>query len=225
MAAIISSLLVLWGGGCKPDVSTPPTILASATDPVCGISLDAAQAKGASLTSEWKGNMYFFCSPACKDKFDKAPMMYHAKCPVCNATVQKTAALAAEHGGKPYFFDSAEHRAAFLKEPTKYTAELALDVVCGMEVIRAKAQEAGNTAEYQGTTYYFCGPGCKDKFLKDPAQFTGERTAICLPCGMTVVKKEAEAAGLTSTYQGNTYYFCASDCKRYFDRDPEKYLK
>lgn len=212
----------------KPVAPTPSTVTpasAPAIDAVCGAELDMSKAEGARLTSEWKGKTYYFCSPDCKGKFDRMPMMYHAKCPVCNITVQKTAALAAEHEGKAYFFDSIEHRASFLKEPAKYTGELALDVVCGMEVVKAKAAEAGLTAELNGRTYYFCGPSCKEKFLKDPAQFIGEKTAICPVCGMTVVKKDAEADGLTSVYQGSTYHFCASDCKRYFDRNPQKYLK
>lgn len=223
-------LSVIWCGGCAPPVGKPmsPAVTPAASlaiDPVCGAELDISRAKGAGLTSEWKGNTYYFCSSDCKSRFDRMPMMYHAKCPVCNTTVQKTAALAGEHGGKPYFFDSREHRAAFLKEPMKYLGGLALDVVCGMEVVTAKAAEAGLTAEHQGQTYYFCGPGCKEKFVKDPPQFLGEKTAICPVCGMTVVKKDAEADRLTSVYQGNTYYFCASDCKRYFERNPEKYLK
>jgi YHS domain-containing protein len=39
-------------------------------------------------------------------------------------------------------------------------------------------------------------------------------------CGMTVDPKNA--AG-NSEYQGKTYYFCSSGCKRAFDKEPEKY--
>ncbi|HEY4688577.1 MAG TPA: YHS domain-containing protein [Anaerolineae bacterium] len=39
------------------------------------------------------------------------------------------------------------------------------DLVCGMEVDPKTA--AGKT-EYQGQTYYFCSPGCKKAFDKDP---------------------------------------------------------
>ncbi len=41
-------------------------------------------------------------------------------------------------------------------------------------------------------------------------------------CGMTVDEKRA--AG-TSTYKGQTYYFCAKSCKEKFDKDPEKYIR
>ncbi len=41
----------------------------------------------------------------------------------------------------------------------------ALDPVCGMEVTIEGAQ---HTSEYKGTTYYFCGRGCKLDFEDDP---------------------------------------------------------
>ncbi|HEX6540778.1 MAG TPA: YHS domain-containing protein [Ktedonobacterales bacterium] len=46
-------------------------------------------------------------------------------------------------------------------------------------------------------------------------------TAIDPVCGMEV--DTAMAAG-TSEYQGQTYYFCSTGCKRRFDSDPESYL-
>lgn len=39
-------------------------------------------------------------------------------------------------------------------------------------------------------------------------------------CGMTVDEKKAAA---TSTYQGQTYYFCSVGCKQEFDRNPMQY--
>lgn len=41
-------------------------------------------------------------------------------------------------------------------------------------------------------------------------------------CKMTI--EDADAAA-TSTYKGATYYFCANQCKRKFDENPEAYLK
>lgn len=40
-------------------------------------------------------------------------------------------------------------------------------------------------------------------------------------CGMNVEESKAAA---TSSYKGQTYYFCAKGCKESFDKDPEKYL-
>ncbi|MBU6279045.1 MAG: XdhC family protein [Actinomycetales bacterium] len=43
-----------------------------------------------------------------------------------------------------------------------------VDPVCGMTVT---ANSANRPLEYQGTTYYFCAPGCRVAFQKDPAAF------------------------------------------------------
>ena len=49
-----------------------------ATDPVCGMKVDVAEAKTAKLTSEHQGKSYFFCNDACKKQFDQAPAKYAA---------------------------------------------------------------------------------------------------------------------------------------------------
>lgn len=47
---------------------------------------------------------------------------------------------------------------------------MAKDPVCGMEIDESTA--AGKS-EYQGKTYYFCAPGCKQAFDKEPAKYIG----------------------------------------------------
>jgi len=42
-------------------------------DLVCGMDVDP---KTATNKSEYKGNMYYFCSPGCKKDFDKEPEKY-----------------------------------------------------------------------------------------------------------------------------------------------------
>ena len=42
------------------------------------------------------------------------------------------------------------------------------DPVCGMDVDR---KTAAATHEYMGETYYFCAPGCKADFAKDPEKY------------------------------------------------------
>lgn len=42
-------------------------------------------------------------------------------------------------------------------------------------------------------------------------------------CGMMVDEGRSRAAGLTSEYKGKTYYFCSIQCKRQFDKSPQKY--
>ncbi len=44
-------------------------------------------------------------------------------------------------------------------------------------------------------------------------------------CQMQVDEQQAAARGLTSEYQGQTYYFCAPGCKKAFEKEPEKYVQ
>jgi Cu+-exporting ATPase len=44
----------------------------------------------------------------------------------------------------------------------------AKDPVCGMMV---DPKTAPGKAEYKGQTYYFCAPGCKSAFEKDPEKY------------------------------------------------------
>ena len=45
---------------------------------------------------------------------------------------------------------------------------MAIDPVCGMEV---DEKTATIKSEYKGQTYYFCAPGCKAFFDKDPEKY------------------------------------------------------
>ncbi len=47
---------------------------------------------------------------------------------------------------------------------------MAKDLVCGMDVDEANAPAK---SEYQGKTYYFCAPGCKRAFDRDPERYIG----------------------------------------------------
>jgi len=46
-----------------------------------------------------------------------------------------------------------------------------IDPVCDMTVDTETAQY---TSDYEGTTYYFCGGGCKRAFDKNPTEFTSK---------------------------------------------------
>ncbi len=43
-----------------------------------------------------------------------------------------------------------------------------IDPVCGMAVSRS---DVSGESTYQGKPYYFCSPGCKDRFDADPARY------------------------------------------------------
>lgn len=44
-----------------------------ARDPVCGMNVDEHKA---AATATHQGKTYYFCSPGCKAKFEKAPGQY-----------------------------------------------------------------------------------------------------------------------------------------------------
>ena len=45
---------------------------------------------------------------------------------------------------------------------------MAIDPVCKME---EKESKAAATSEYKGRKYYFCAPGCKQMFDKNPKKW------------------------------------------------------
>jgi Cu+-exporting ATPase len=47
---------------------------------------------------------------------------------------------------------------------------MARDPVCGMA---CDPRQAVGKSEYQGETYYFCAPGCKEEFDRHPEQYIG----------------------------------------------------
>ncbi len=129
-----------------------------------------------------------------------------------------------------------------MAEQTKNDAAVkAKDLVCGMTIDPSEAR--GGSFEHKGKTYYFCSPGCKQKFSADPDEYLDpnyrpggmkpESPMVQLGapavagvkdpvCGMTV--NPATARGGSREYKGKTYYFCNPKCNEKFGADPEKYL-
>jgi membrane fusion protein, copper/silver efflux system len=59
-----------------PAGSRTPDNSLSQADPVCGMSVDAADAVTFKRTTEYNGGTYYFCSDHCKRKFDQQPSMH-----------------------------------------------------------------------------------------------------------------------------------------------------
>lgn len=78
-----------WHGG-SPGTNTRRTPPEKARDPVCGMTVDTANAK----SSLYDGRVYYFCSQSCRDKFESSPASY-AK---------------GESGEKPTMEQSHEHQ-------------------------------------------------------------------------------------------------------------------
>jgi len=48
---------------------------------------------------------------------------------------------------------------------------MAVDPVCKMDI---NEEDASGKVEYNGRTYVFCSPGCRDEFEKNPEKYTAE---------------------------------------------------
>jgi len=122
--------------------------------------------------------------------------------PVCGMTVSPDTELRHEHAGTEYLFCSAgcrekfaAHPEHYLREPEKPAAELH-DPVCGMAV----TPQSEHHYAWQGSDYYFCCNGCREKFMADPGRYlqsqedaqaaacptgvcdTGSQTWVCPMC-------------------------------------------
>jgi membrane fusion protein, copper/silver efflux system len=116
------------------------------------------------------------------------------KDPVCGHEVDVAQAqaggLASDYRGKTYYFCSYACNKQFDKEPQAFAGGspaaplapgMAQDPVCGLEVARKKAQQAGWTSEYQGKTYYFDTDGCKQRFDQDPQRYLTKGSEVAKP--------------------------------------------
>ncbi|MBM2838636.1 MAG: copA 3 [Deltaproteobacteria bacterium] len=94
-----------------------------------------------------------------------------AKDPVCGMDVDSAKAAGTSiYKGETIYFCNVNCKNKFDADPEKYVKETkedtAIDPICGMTV--SKALPKGGTSEYNGKTYYFCNPVCKNKFDADP---------------------------------------------------------
>ena len=105
--------------------------------------------------------------------------------PVCGMSVNpQTAKHVLEYEGSTFFFCASRCREKFQSDPKHYLAGKqtavvdghagdmqagkATDPVCGMSV---DPQTAKHVFDYQGSRYYFCASGCKEKFKGDAVHY------------------------------------------------------
>ena len=196
----------------RNESASIPTL--TATDPVCGMQVDPANARG---KAQYQDDTYFFCSPSCMHRF----VSEAAKFVVKDYQVEREGA------------ESPRVQA----HPARMVQK---DPVCGMNV---DASKAAASVEHEGTLYHFCCKGCAEKFNADPAKFlspsfrpgrmqqTVQRGGVQIQspqklerdpvCGMNV---DVSNPAATVSHQGMTYYFCCRGCVEKFEADPRKYL-
>ncbi len=120
--------------------TTPPTST-TVHDPVCGMTVDPAQARG---RAQHKGESYYFCSPGCMHKFVSDPGRY----------------LSASYKADGMSTEAPTQMGA--------TCKIERDPVCGMSVDPAKA---ASSVEHDRKLYHFCCKGCAEKFKADPQKY------------------------------------------------------
>jgi YHS domain-containing protein len=83
--------------------------------------------------------------------------------------------------------------------------------------------------DYQGQRIYFCCPGCKQAFLKEPEKYMKKLAdnkvlleSIQEKCPVMGGKIDKN---IYIDYKGRRVYFCCPSCKETFAKDPEKYLQ
>lgn len=59
-------------------MTTPDPTGATATDPVCGMTVDVAEARARGLQTEHEGQTYSFCGKGCLLEFGDDPQRYLA---------------------------------------------------------------------------------------------------------------------------------------------------
>jgi P-type Cu+ transporter len=197
----------------KPATDTTQMKL-TATDPVCGMIVDPATARG---VAQYQGDTYCFCSPKCMQRFTAEPAKY----------------LAPDY--KPGMPSPASP-----VQIAPATRPVQKDPVCGMTVDASKAPAS---LEHEGKLYHFCCKGCAVKFKADPGKYLspsykpGGMTPMVQLGGVQIASKanpekdpvcgmdvDSTNPAAKITHNGATYYFCSVGCAAKFSSDPQKYL-
>ncbi|MGE3153852.1 MAG: heavy metal translocating P-type ATPase [Nitrospiraceae bacterium] len=143
-----------------------------ASDPICGMTVEPVTAAG---RYDYEGTTYYFCSQHCLHTFQANPVRY------ANASSTRSSATATS----PLMMPSLSKKGLVMVEPPSAPAgPTAKDPVCGMTVVQASAAA---TLLHEGTTYYFCCTGCRDRFQADPDRYLHpERAKPAAPATGTV---------------------------------------
>src|ERR1051326_1951277 len=137
-----------------------------------------------------QGKIYSFCSPVCRKKFDGSPEQ-----DIKTMKNEKEAPrTGCECGGE--------------KAATTTAVAAVTDPVCGM---RFASEDAAGRAEFEGQSYYFCAPGCEERFQANPGKFIRHEQCVAAAhwdpvCGMDVTSEDA--AGSVE-HDGHLYFFCS----------------
>lgn len=89
---------------------------------------------------------------------------------------------------------------AFNVEQQQRRINMVKDPVCGMNIDEAAA---AGTSEYNGNTYYFCAPSCKQMFKEHPKRFLGDQKRTLEPVYTPLTKYvDAQPKHIHQTQKG-----------------------
>ena len=119
--------------------------------------------KSAKFKTTYEGRTYYFCAPGCLSTFEREPEKYRSQVESSNPV-----------GG--------------LVQLSVVQSPAAIDPVCHMKV---DPDTASHSSLFDGTTYYFCAPGCKTAFDKEPrAYLEADGSVRETPTGVGLVSLE-----------------------------------
>lgn len=117
-------------------------------DPICKMTIEDKDAAG---TTTYKGAIYYFCSKACKEDFDKNPESFISEKPPMKMEEMITATA-------------------------KAVREMAKDPICGMVIPKDRSikRESG------GRSYYFCSENCVRTFEAPEAELKSMKRRVTI---------------------------------------------
>jgi P-type Cu+ transporter len=131
-------------------------------DPVCGMSVDPANAKG-KVTHE--GKTYYFCSAGCAHRFQQDPAKFLG---AFNGDSEPASAAVISSQKKMPGSDSTSAKPVASGLTVLSERRKEKDPVCGMMV---DPQKAAAHVQHDGKTYHFCSIRCAERFRSDPEKF------------------------------------------------------
>jgi uncharacterized membrane protein YraQ (UPF0718 family) len=147
-----------------------------AKDPVCGMQVEVAHAPA---SRRFESQTIYFCSDHCAHRFDADPRRFAAAAAAGEA-------VGATHDRHEHHPHDHEHEDGMHED----AGGSAKDPVCGMSVDPATAR---HIAEHDGTSYYFCGAGCRAAFVEDPDRYLRPNPAAA-PAGARMLSLGAAPA-------------------------------
>ncbi|WP_084615808.1 heavy metal translocating P-type ATPase [Solimonas flava] len=160
--------------------SAAPATPQTATDPVCGMTVDPARTPH---HHEHAGRTYHFCSAGCRDRFAADPARYLQAAPAtgscCGSAATPDAASTpvvaahahgADRGAAGPHDHTHDHAHGHGQAPAASAAapDAVRDPVCGMTVDPART---AHRHTHDGHAYFFCSARCREKFIADPARY------------------------------------------------------